>query len=153
MGKPKHSMSNPKWYDCHLLADKHLRIDVVIFVSAFGAVFPHRLAASLTKEAREHHVSVVPVLTHFDLVKGEEELQAEIECCSRVFNTRPFCVSNLTALSNTNLGPLTSAAVYTQQLAASIASQLLVYGQQHHRHKGLPISKPIDPYHSECAVS
>ncbi len=53
----------------HMLPQAHLRIDVVVYVHAFGAPFAHRLAATVAHQAQAQGLSVIPVITCYDSVK------------------------------------------------------------------------------------
>ena len=55
-------------YDAYMFPDKNSRIDVIIFVHAFGATFASRLASAVANQAKSHNIAVLPVITCYDLV-------------------------------------------------------------------------------------
>jgi GTPase SAR1 family protein len=149
--KPDHSMSNPRFQDCYLLPQKALQIDVAVFVYAYGSVFPHRLATALQEEAKAQGVTVVPVITFYDQVEDDEQLGVHLDCCRRTFNTHPLYLANLSAFP---AGHHPTALALSRRAVVDVASQLMVYGQQHQRFRRLdiarPVDLPLDP--KECSV-
>uniref|UniRef100_A0A7S1N4K5 G domain-containing protein n=1 Tax=Eutreptiella gymnastica TaxID=73025 RepID=A0A7S1N4K5_9EUGL len=151
--RTNHSMNNPKFRDCSLLPDKNIRIDVVIFVYAYGSVFPHRLADAIRDEAAQRQVSVVPVITFYDLVEHDEQLNVHLDCCKRTFNTHPLHLTNLTAIKRLPRESQSSALTFSQQQLLDVASQSMVYGQQHQRYRRLDINRPIPANaHKDCTL-
>jgi ABC-type cobalamin/Fe3+-siderophores transport system ATPase subunit len=167
--KPAHSMNNPKWKDCYLFPDKTIKIDVVLFVYAYGTVFPHRLATCVAEEALQRNVSVIPAITFYDRVQHDDQLNVHVDCCARIFNTHPVCLTNLSAISKLETTTTSAAVAATaggvatvqreksRKAVTDLVSQAMIFGQQHHRHKKYNTSQPLQYKHNngneECIVS
>ena len=54
--QPDHSMNNPKWTDFHCVPDQKIKIDVIVFVYAYGTPFPQRLATAVAQSAHKNGV-------------------------------------------------------------------------------------------------
>eukprot|EP00668_Euglena_longa_P046206 GGOE01061890.1.p1 GENE.GGOE01061890.1~~GGOE01061890.1.p1 ORF type:complete len:399 (+),score=83.65 GGOE01061890.1:52-1248(+) len=139
--KPDHSMNNPKFSDCYLLPQKALQIDVAVFVYAYGSVFPHRLASVLYSEAQARGITVIPVITFYDHVEHDEQLAVHLDCCRRTFNSHPLYLTNLSAFQGQGKE---AAVALSKQTVVDVASQLMVYGQQHQRHQRLDVTQPVE---------
>eukprot|EP00667_Euglena_gracilis_P009415 EG_transcript_9573 len=139
--KPDHSMNNPKFRDCYLLPQKSLEIDVAVFVYAYGSVFPHRLASALHAEAQTRGVTIIPVITFYDHVEHDEQLAVHLDCCQRTFNSHPLYLTNLSAFQGEGKE---AAIALSKQTVVDVASQLMVYGQQHQRHRRLDVTQPVE---------
>eukprot|EP00996_Jenningsia_fusiforme_P000511 NODE_1450_length_1527_cov_25.417456_g1309_i0.p1 GENE.NODE_1450_length_1527_cov_25.417456_g1309_i0~~NODE_1450_length_1527_cov_25.417456_g1309_i0.p1 ORF type:complete len:380 (-),score=62.46 NODE_1450_length_1527_cov_25.417456_g1309_i0:91-1230(-) len=159
--KPEHSMSHPSWTDYNIVGDRRLKIDAVIFVYAYGAPFPHRLAAAVYQQAQLRNLTVIPVMTHYDLVANEREFHKICDLGAVAFNTKPVTLANLGAL---NLNPFNSTPEdlelqqkrisFAKETAVSLVSQIMVNGQKYHRLKNYDTTKPFDQKSSraDCAI-
>eukprot|EP00667_Euglena_gracilis_P004983 EG_transcript_5013 len=152
--KPNHSMNNPKWYDAYVVPQVPLKVDAVVYVHAFGAAFAYRLAAAVARQAKAQGITIVPVITCYDLVERPQDLQVEVETCSKVFNTHPFCLANLSALRTKYPAPglLEAHELFAKGTVVDLVSQLMTFGQQHQRANGYATDKPFVYKTSDCRM-
>jgi len=152
--RANHSMNNPKWYDAHLIPQSALRPDVIVFVHAFGSAFAWRLAGAVAKQAQALGLAVVPVITYYDMVQRVEDLDKDVELCAKVFNAPPFCIANLGPLRErvADASELRAKEAYSHETVVDLVSQALLFGQQNHRARGLPLDRPVARCGPDCRV-
>ena len=94
----------------------------------------------------------MPVITFYDKVEHDEQLNVHLDCCRRTFNTHPVYLTNLTALRGWHSPDADRASSRTRGVVMDIVSQLMVSGQQHQRSKKLDLHQPVKGDHKDCAL-